>query len=95
MSRGKLTQNGVHLQDHEWKTVDLFLERGKDVELIPKSNIKKYKKPDIMMDGLAWEIKAPKGDGKYTAQNTLQLPLDSLGMSLLTYIAARWQNKGH
>ena len=57
MEKGNLTQNGVHLQDHEYSTVKLFLDKGIDVELIPRSQIKKYRQPDIMMGGVAWEIK--------------------------------------
>ena len=72
MNKGTLTQNGVHLQDHEFATVKLFLEMGYDIELIPRSQIKNYRTPDIMMNGIPWELKAPKGDGKYTAQNTMQ-----------------------
>ena len=72
MEKGKLKQNGVHLQDHEYETVKLFLDAGFDVELIPRSQIRGYRQPDIMMGGLAWEIKAPIGDGKKTIQNTLQ-----------------------
>ena len=72
MKKGKLTQNGVHLQDHEFVTVKLFLVMGYDIELIPKSQIKGYRQPDIMMDGVAWEIKAPIGNGKKTIQNIMQ-----------------------
>ncbi|MBP5383392.1 MAG: hypothetical protein J6Y57_00290 [Lachnospiraceae bacterium] len=57
MKKGKLTQNRVHLQSHEYITVKLFLEMGFDIELIPKSQITKYRQPDIMMGGVAWEIK--------------------------------------
>ena len=68
----KLTQNGVHLQEHEYVTVRLFLEMGLDIELIPKSQIKKYRQPDIMMGGVAWEIKAPIGTGKKNIENIMQ-----------------------
>ena len=69
---GNLTQNGVHLMEHEWKTVKYFLELGKDIELLPKSEIKDYHQGDFIMDGIAWEAKAPIGKGKYTVQNKLQ-----------------------
>ena len=69
MERGKLTQNRVHLQDHEWKTVKFFLEQGKDIELIPKSQIAGFHLGDFMMDGLPWEVKAPIGDGKKNIEN--------------------------
>lgn len=36
--RGKLTRNGVRLLEHEERTVEYFLARGEDVELlIPRS----------------------------------------------------------
>ena len=72
MEKGKLIQNGVHLEEHEWKTVKYFLEQGKDVELIPNSQIKNYHMGDIMLEGIDWEMKAPIGDGKYTVQNIMQ-----------------------
>ena len=72
MSKGTLIQNGVHLQDHEYVTVKLLLDKGYDIELIPKSQIKKYRQPDIMMGGIAWEIKAPIGTGKKNIENIMQ-----------------------
>ncbi len=72
MSKGKLTSNKVHLEEHEWRTVKYLLERGLDIELIPKSQIKNFHNGDIIMDGIDWEIKAPIGNGKYTVQNIMQ-----------------------
>ena len=78
MKRGKLIDNHVHLQDHEWKTVDTLLDKGNDIELIPAAKSKNHRKPDILMGGIRWEIKAPKGDGKRNAQNKIQ---DAVGQS--------------
>lgn len=72
MKKGSLTQNGVHLKPHEYATVKLLLENGYDVELIPASGIKGLRMPDIMMSGVAWEIKSPVGQGRRTIQNTVQ-----------------------
>ena len=72
MSKGNLTQNNVHLKEHEYQTVKLLLEQGFDVELIPPSAIKGVKMPDIVMLGVAWEIKSPEGSGKYTLKNAIQ-----------------------
>ena len=72
MSRGKLIQNGVHLEEHEYKTVKLFLEAGYDIELLPKSTIKDYHQGDFIMDGVEWEAKSPIGKGKYNVQNKIQ-----------------------
>lgn len=73
MSKGKLKQNGVHLMDHEYKTVKYFLERGIDIELIPRSNIKGFHAGDFIMNGLAWETKAPIGRGKKNVENIIQI----------------------
>ena len=72
MKKGTLIQNGVHLKEHEYKTVKLFLENGFDVELVPTSKIKGLRMPDIMLQGIPWEMKAPEGDGKHTIKNTVQ-----------------------
>ena len=72
MKKGTLTQNGVHLKEHEYKTVKLLLENGYDIELIPTSKIPKLRMPDIMMLGKPWEMKSPQGDGKRTIMNTMQ-----------------------
>lgn len=72
MEKGTLKTNGVHLRDHEYATVKLLLQNGFDVELIPPSQIKHLRMPDIMMGGIPWEIKAPEGKSKYTAQNNMQ-----------------------
>ena len=72
MKRGKIIPNGVILEKHEYKTVLLFTEMGVDIELIPKSEKKGVHAPDIVMNGLRWEMKSPKGEGKYLMQNTIQ-----------------------
>jgi len=45
MEKGKLKQNGVHLEEHEYNTVKYLLESGYDVELIPPSKIKHPQMP--------------------------------------------------
>lgn len=72
MEKGKLIQNKVHLEPHEYATVKIFLEQGYDVELIPRSQIKGMHRPDIKVDGAEWEMKAPKEDGRYTIKNIIQ-----------------------
>ena len=72
MAKGTLTQNGVHLEDHEYATVKFLLEQGFDIELIPPSRIKGLQMPDMMMQGIPWEMKSPVSDGKYTIKNVVQ-----------------------
>lgn len=76
MFKGRLIQNGVHLQEHEYATVKLLLNNGYDIELIPPSQIKDFHTPDITMDGCPWEIKAPIGTGKKNIQNIMQTELE-------------------
>lgn len=71
MKTGKITPNGVLLKPHELATVVLLTELGYDVILIPKSNKEGEHTADIEMVGMKWEMKAPKGSGKYLIQNTL------------------------
>ena len=69
---GLLKQNGVHLKEHEYETVKVLLENGYDVELIPPSRIPHLRMPDIMLQGIPWEMKSPQGGGKRTIMNTIQ-----------------------
>ena len=70
--KGIITPNGVILEAHETATVIFFTELGYDIELIPRSQIEGVHRPDIIMDGLEWELKAPKGEGKWVIINTIQ-----------------------
>jgi hypothetical protein len=72
MAKGTLKTNSVHLQAHEYHTVKLLLEDGANIELVPTTQIKGLKMPDIMVDGLPWEIKAPEGNGKNTIQHNMK-----------------------
>ena len=72
MKKGILTQNKVHLLDHEWRTVKFLLESGKDIELIPPIQVEKCRTPDFVMDGQVWEMKSPTGGGKHTIKHTIQ-----------------------
>lgn len=71
-NKGKITPNGVVLKTHENATAVFLTEQGFDVELIPTSNIEGVHTPDIKMDGLKWEMKAPLGEGNQLMENTIQ-----------------------
>ncbi len=60
------------LQEHELATIKTLLLAGHDIKLIPPVQGKGIKTPDLTIDGVAWEMKAPTGDGKRTIQNTLK-----------------------
>ena len=73
--RGKITPNGVVLKTRENATAVFLTEQGFDVDLIPTSNIEGVHTPDIKMNGLKWEMKAPLGEGNQLMENTIQRAL--------------------
>lgn len=66
MKKGKLVENGVRLYDHERMTVEFFLERGEDIELLKPSYRLGSKNADLLLCGKVWEIKSPKTTNKNT-----------------------------
>ncbi len=72
MNKGNLIQNGVHLEEHEYKTVKYLLEMGCNIELIPPVQVKGMNTPDIQIDGVVWEMKSPTGGGKHTIKHNIQ-----------------------
>ncbi len=51
-------------EKNELETAKYFAALGKDVTFIRPSSIPNQHSPDIEMDGLEWEMKAPTGSGK-------------------------------
>ena len=72
MTKGKITPNGVVLETHENATVVFMTEQGYDVELLPPVQRKGARTPDIHMNGLDWEMKTPKSNGKYTIEHAFR-----------------------
>ena len=72
MKKGKIIPNGVVLKSHENATVVFLTECGFDIELIPNVNIEGVHSPDIIMDNIRWEMKAPIGEGSSLIKNTIQ-----------------------
>lgn len=51
-------------EKHELETANYFAALGKNVIFIRPSSIPNQHRPDIIMDGVEWEMKAPTGNGK-------------------------------
>jgi hypothetical protein len=63
MKRGEiLIPAGVDIWPHEMSTAQALAAAGKDIEFIKPAKRHHAKSPDILMDGLMWEIKSPKTD---------------------------------
>jgi len=56
---GRIVENDVILEPHEYRTVLFLAQLGFDIELVRPSNIPKSKNPDIEMLGTFWEMKGP------------------------------------
>ncbi|MCL2280307.1 hypothetical protein FWC31_00245 [Candidatus Saccharibacteria bacterium] len=69
---GKIVPNGVRIEKHEYETVLFLTEQGFDVELIPPKN---SRSADLIMDGITWEMKCPRGSGERTIEKLFQKAL--------------------
>ncbi len=58
-------------EKHELLTAQYFANLGKDVVFLRPSSIPGVYRPDILMDGIEWEIKAPTGNGKKTIERNM------------------------
>jgi hypothetical protein len=60
---------GVLPEKHELETADYFASLGKDVVFQLPNRTKGSRTPDVMIDGVLWEMKCPFGNGKQTVKN--------------------------
>lgn len=59
----------------EFETALYFAELGKDIVFIPTSLIPNQLRPDILMEGIEWEIKCPVGNSNRTIENNMRKAL--------------------
>lgn len=74
---------GVFPEKHELITANFFTHLGKDVKFLSPVNKKGARTPDIKVDGLLWEIKAPKAAGSRTLEIAFRAALRQSPMSFL------------
>ena len=74
MERGIVDVSGLTNppEKHELDVANYFADKGKNVKFIQPPRIKGTHTPDIEMDGVAWEIKSPKGKSKRTIENNFR-----------------------
>lgn len=58
-------------EKHELATAKYFANMGKKVVFICPSSIPEVYRPDILIDGVEWEIKAPIGNGAKTIKRNM------------------------
>ena len=69
-SKGKIDISALNTppEKHELATARYFAALGKNIVFITPSNIKDDHRPDIVMDGVEWELKCPQGSSKRTIE---------------------------
>ena len=70
--KGDIIFNGVSLTEDERYTISILVDKGYSISLVPRSEIKGFHLPDVVIEGKLWEIKSPKGKGKNTIRHNLQ-----------------------
>ena len=63
---------GANVWPHELKTAQAIIATGKDVEFIRRSEEQHATSADCIVDGLVWEMKAPKSSALRRVQRTLR-----------------------
>ena len=70
-----IVPKGAFPEKHELETAWFFNDIGKNIEFLVPVDKNRIKTPDIKMDGILWEIKAPKNKGKHTMQHAFRKAL--------------------
>ncbi len=58
-------------EEHEINVARFFADLGYNITFLCPSNIKGNFVPDIVMNGIEWEIKCPIGKGKHTIERNI------------------------
>lgn len=62
----------INVWPHELKTAEALAEVGYTVEFVPRSTVAFEKSADALIDGIVWEMKAPKAGTPRRVQRTLR-----------------------
>ena len=69
---GKIIDNNIKLEAHEYNTILLLIKYGFTIELIKPINTPKSDNPDFLMMGTIWEMKSPKKFNKSTIKKRIK-----------------------
>lgn len=67
-----ISQLNTPPEKHEFETAKYFADREKKIVFIKPSAIPGVHTPDILMDGVEWEIKSPEGSSKRTIETNFR-----------------------
>lgn len=63
---------GINVWPHELKTAEALAEAGHVVEFVRRSEEKRAKSADALIDGVLWEMKAPTADNLKAIERNLK-----------------------
>lgn len=66
---------GINLWEQEYETAQALAAAGLTVEFIRRSEEKRRTSADVIINGLAWEMKAPKADNVRAVDRNLRRAL--------------------
>ena len=67
-----IIQSGVNVWPHEMKTAEALAADDRTVEFIRRSEQQRVTSADVVMDGLIWEMKAPKASNMKAVEKNLR-----------------------
>ena len=67
-----ISQLNTPPEKHEFMTAKFFADMGKDNVFLKPSGIPNMNTPDILMDGVEWEIKSPQGKSRNTIEENFR-----------------------
>lgn len=65
-------EEGANPEPHEIQTALFLKKSGKSVRFLAPQNKQKVKTPDIIMDGVSWEIKSPMSNGSRAIEHAFR-----------------------
>ena len=75
-ARGKIIiAAGLNVWDHELRTAEALANVGYTVEFVPKSETDFQRTADVLIDGIYWEMKAPKSSKIHMVEQNLRRAL--------------------
>ena len=87
-TRQIIIQSGANVWPHEMKTAEALAAAGRTVEFIRRSEEQRTTSADAIIDGIVWEMKAPKASNLKAIEKNLRKALDQSNCVILVIIAA-------
>lgn len=75
-TRQIIIQSGANVWPHEMKTAEALAAAGRTVEFIRRSEEQRTTSADAIIDGIVWEMKAPKASNLKAIEKNLRKALD-------------------